>query len=297
VIALGGNALLRRGEPLTADNQRRNIRTAAEALAPIACEHELVISHGNGPQVGLLALQNAAYKADETYPLDILDAETEGMIGYMIEQELGNLLPADHRCATLLTQIEVDPNDPAFTHPSKPIGPVYNEHEAQSLASNRGWRIAPDGDGYRRVVPSPRPRRILELGIIELLVSQGVIVICAGGGGIPTVLRDDGTLIGIEAVIDKDLASSLLAQELKADVFLMLTDVDAVYRDWGKPDASPIRRLSPQAIKEISFEPGSMAPKVDAAIEFVEKTGGIAGIGALKDAEAIINGDAGTVIG
>lgn len=296
VIALGGNALLCRGEPLTADNQRRNIQTAAEALAPIAREHELVISHGNGPQVGLLALQNASYKADETYPLDILDAETEGMIGYMIEQELRSLLPADIRCAALLTQIEVDPNDPAFTHPTKPIGPVYNKQEAQSLACNRGWSIAPDGDRYRRVVPSPRPRHILELGIIELLVSQGIIVICAGGGGIPTVFRDDGTLIGVEAVIDKDFASSLLAQELKADVFLMLTDVDAVYRDWGKPNACPIKRLSAQAIKEFSFEPGTMAPKVEAAIEFVEKTGGIAGIGALKDAQAIINGDAGTMI-
>jgi len=296
VIALGGNALLRRGEPLTAENQRRNIRMAAEALAPIAREHELVISHGNGPQVGLLALQNTAYKADETYPLDILDAETEGMIGYMIEQELSNLLPAGSRCATLLTQIEVDPNDPAFAYPTKPIGPVYNEHEAQSLARNRGWRIALDGDGFRRVVPSPRPRRILELGIIELLVGQGIVVICAGGGGIPTVFRDDGTLIGVEAVIDKDLASSLLAQELKADVFLMLTDVDAVYSGWGKPGARPIRRLSAQAIKDFTFEPGTMAPKVEAAIEFVEKTGGIAGIGALKDAQAIIKGEAGTVI-
>ena len=296
VIALGGNALLRRGEALTADNQRSNIRAAAQALAPIAREHELVISHGNGPQVGLLALQNAAYNADETYPLDILDAETEGMIGYMIEQELGNLLPADRRCATLLTQIEVDPNDPAFTHPTKPVGPVYNEHEAQGLASNQGWSIAADGEGYRRVVPSPRPRRILELGIIELLVSQGVIVICTGGGGIPVVHREDGTFIGVEAVIDKDLASALLAQELRADALLMLTDVDAVYRDWGKPEAWPIRRLSPQAMKELILEPGTMAPKVKAAIEFVEKTSAIAGIGALKDAEAIINGEAGTLV-
>jgi carbamate kinase len=296
VIALGGNALLRRGEALTADNQRSNIRAAAQALAPIAREHELVISHGNGPQVGLLALQNAAYNADETYPLDILDAETEGMIGYMIEQELGNLLPADRRCPTLLTQIEVDPNDPAFTHPTKPVGPVYNEHEAQGLASNQGWSIAADGEGYRRVVPSPRPRRILELGIIELLVSQGVIVICTGGGGIPVVHREDGTFIGVEAVIDKDLASALLAQELRADALLMLTDVDAVYRDWGKPEACPIRRVSPQAMKELILEPGTMAPKVEAAIEFVEKTSGIAGIGALKDAEAIINGEAGTLV-
>lgn len=296
LVALGGNALLHRGEPLTADNQRRNIGLAAEALAPIATEHELVITHGNGPQVGLLALQNAAYKADESYPLDMLDAETEGMIGYIIEQELNNLLPADIRCATILTQVEVDPNDPAFTHPSKPIGPVYNEQQALSLASNQGWHIAADGDCYRRVVPSPRPRRIIELGIIELLLDQGIIVICVGGGGIPTVFREDGTLIGVEAVIDKDLASSLLAQELKADMFLMLTDVDAVYRGWGKPGASPIRHISPQAIKQFSFEPGSMAPKVEAAIEFVEKVGGIACIGALEDARAMINGEAGTII-
>jgi carbamate kinase len=296
LVALGGNALLHRGEPLTADNQRRNIGLAAEALVPLAIKHELVITHGNGPQVGLLALQNAAYKADESFPLDMLDAETEGMIGYMIEQELNNRLPADIRCATILTQVEVDPNDPAFTYPSKPIGPVYNEQQALRLASHQGWHIAADGDYYRRVVPSPRPRRILELSIIELLLDQGVIVICAGGGGIPTVFREDGTLIGVEAVIDKDLASSLLAQALKADMLLMLTDVDAVYRDWGKPGACPIRHISSQAIKEFSFEPGTMAPKVEAAIEFVEKTGAIACIGALEDAQALIDGEAGTII-
>ena len=296
LVALGGNALLHRDEALTADNQRRNIGLAARALVPLVTEHELVITHGNGPQVGLLVLQNEAYKADESFPLDILDAETEGMIGYIIEQELNNLLPADIRCATILTQVEVDPNDPAFTHPSKPIGPVYNEQQALRLASHLGWHIAADGDCYRRVVPSPRPRRILELSIIELLLDQGIIVICAGGGGIPTVFRDDGTLIGVEAVIDKDLASSLLAQELKADMFLMLTDVDAVYRGWGKPDACPIRHISPQAIRQIAFEPGSMAPKVEAAIEFVEKTGGVACIGALEDAQAMVNGEAGTII-
>ena len=229
LVALGGNALLHRDEALTADNQRRNIGLAAEVLAPLVTEHELVITHGNGPQVGLLALQNAAYKADESYPLDMLDAQTEGMIGYLIEQELNNLLPADIRCATILTQVEVDPHDPAFTHPSKPIGPLYNKQQAQSLASNQGWHFAPDGDSYRRVVPSPRPRRILELSVIELLLNQGIIVICAGGGGIPTVLREDGSMIGVEAVIDKDLASSLLAQQLKANMFLMLTDVEGLY--------------------------------------------------------------------
>lgn len=296
IIALGGNALLRRGEPLTADRQRHNVAVAARALAPIAEEHELVITHGNGPQVGLLALQGAAYRPEEGYPLDILDAETEGMIGYLIEQELGNLLPATRRCATLLTQIEVDPADPAFRRPGKPIGPLYSEDEAQRLARARGWHIAPDGEGFRRVVPSPRPQRILELTVIELLINQGVIVICAGGGGIPTVRRADGSLVGVEAVIDKDRASALLARELRADAFLMLTDVAAVWRDWGQPDARALRRLSPAAIRRFTFAPGSMAPKVEAACEFVEQTGGVAGIGCLEDAAALLSGKAGTLI-
>jgi carbamate kinase len=296
VIALGGNALLRRGEPLTAENQRQNIRMAAAALAPLTLEHELVITHGNGPQVGLLALQSAAYKSAESYPLDILDAETEGMIGYLIEQELINLLPADRRCATLLTQIEVASNDPAFKHPSKPIGPVYNEAEAKQLEKERNWSLAPDGEHYRRVVASPTPIRIFEQSVIDLLVSQGIIVICAGGGGIPTICRKDGTLVGVEAVIDKDMASSLLAQEVQADLLLMLTDVDAVYLNWGKVNARAFKRISPQAIKAFLFSPGSMGPKVQAAIEFVEQSGGFACIGTLKDATAIINGEAGTLI-
>ena len=296
VIALGGNALLRRGEPLTADNQRQNVRAAAEALAPIACEHELVVTHGNGPQVGLLALQGVAYKSDEVLPLDILDAETEGMIGYLIEQELANLLPNDHLCATLLTQIEVTPRDPAFRHPSKPIGPIYTEDEARRLVQQQGWSVARDGDYFRRVVPSPRPKRILELGVIELLVSQGITVICAGGGGIPVVCREDGSLVGVEAVIDKDMASSLLASALSADIFLMLTDVDAVYQSWGEPEAQRLSRLSPDAVHEYNFASGSMAPKVKAACEYVEQTGGIGGIGALRDAIAILRGAAGTRI-
>ncbi|MGB5517780.1 MAG: carbamate kinase [Gammaproteobacteria bacterium] len=296
VVALGGNALLCNGEALTAENQRHNIRIAAKALAPIAREHELIVSHGNGPQVGLLALQGAAYRASEAYPLDVLDAETEGMIGYLIEQELINLLPADRPCATLLTQIEVDPGDPAFLQPTKPIGPFYSQTEASKLAQERGWNMAQDGKRCRRVVASPRPKRIFELGIIELLVNRGVIVICAGGGGIPTVQRQDGSLIGVEAVIDKDLASSLLARELKADVLLMLTDIDAVYKDWQEPEARALCRISPQAIRQFTFAPGSMAPKVEAACEFVEQTGGIAGIGQLKDAAKILTGEAGTVI-
>jgi carbamate kinase len=296
VIALGGNALLHRGEPMTAANQRRNVQMAAAALAPIASEHQLVISHGNGPQVGLLALQGATRQADAGYPLDILDAETEGMIGYLIEQELVNLLPAESRCATLLTQIEVDPQDPAFDNPTKPIGPVYSETEAQRLAAERGWRIACDGAYFRRVVPSPRPQRILELAVIEMLVSQGVIVICAGGGGIPVIRRADGSLAGVEAVIDKDLASCLLAQELSADALLMLTDVDAVYERWEEPQARGLRRITPQAMRKFSFAPGSMGPKVAAACEFVEQTGGSAGIGRLGDARAILAGEAGTLV-
>ncbi len=296
VIALGGNALLRRGEPLTAENQRRNVKIAASALAPIACEHELVISHGNGPQVGLLALQGFADRPEEAYPLDILDAETEGMIGYLIEQELSNLLSSDRRCATLLTQIEVDSNDAAFKHPSKPIGPVYSEADARRLAKEKGWRMAKDGEHFRRVVASPRPKRIFELSVIQLLVSQGIIVICAGGGGIPTVCREDGSLVGVEAVIDKDLASSLLARELGAEALLMLTDVDAVYIPWSEPNARAIHRASPQAIRQFSFARGSMAPKVEAACEFVELTGGMAGIGKLDKAEALLRGAAGTVI-
>ncbi len=294
VVALGGNALLQRGEPMTAENQRRNIRVAAEALVPLAKDDQLIITHGSGPQVGLLALQAAA--SGEAYPLDILDAESEGMIGYLIEQELGNVLPGDRRCATLLTQIEVDANDPAFRHPSKPIGPVYEEVEAKRLAEQRGWKIGADGAGWRRVVASPKPQRILEIAVIELLVGQGVIVICAGGGGIPTVRRADGTMVGVEAVIDKDFASSLLALELKADALLMLTDVDGVYGDWGTPEARSIRRIAPDALDSFTFPPGTMGPKVSAAREFVTRTGGVAGIGALKDAKKILEGQAGTLI-
>ena len=294
VVALGGNALLRRGERMSADNQRRNVRLAAAALAPLTEQHALVVSHGNGPQVGLLALQAASAGRDEAYPLDILDAETEGMIGYLIEQELVNLLPG-RRVATLLTQVEVDPTDPAFRHPSKPIGPVYPADDARRLAAERGWHIAPEGDGYRRVVASPAPRRILELGVIELLVSQGVIVICAGGGGVPVVQRADGGLVGVEAVIDKDHASSLLATALHADALLMLTDVDGVYLDWNTPNARRIRRIAPAALRQHAFAPGSMGPKVQAACAFAER-GGMAGIGRLQDAAAILAGEAGTMV-
>jgi carbamate kinase len=296
VIALGGNALLRRGEAPTAENQRRHVKSAAGALAPVARGHDLVVSHGNGPQVGLLALQSAAYRPDAAYPLDILDAETEGMIGYLVEQELANALPDSRLFATLLTRIEVDPTDPAFHNPSKPIGPVCDEADARRMTAARGWVMAPEGDRFRRVVASPRPQRILELGVIELLLRQGVVVICAGGGGIPSVRRPDGSLMGVEAVIDKDLASALLARELKADGFLMLTDVAAVYDRWGTSNARPIRRISARDIGTLRFAPGSMRPKVEAAVEFVETTGSFAGIGRLEDAAAILRGEAGTLV-
>lgn len=296
LFALGGNALLRRGERLTVENQRRNVEIAAQALAPLVAEHELVISHGNGPQVGLLAQQGYAYNPDETIPLDILDAETEGMIGYLIEQELSNHLPADSRCATLLTQVEIDPRDPAFNSPTKPIGPIYNESEGQRLEHEAGWSFIEDSGGYRRVVPSPQPKRILQLSVIKLLVDEGVIVICAGGGGIPTIRGEDGRLTGVDAVIDKDLTSSILAQDLRADAFIMLTDVAAVWTDWGETGARAIRRISPSRLRTLPFAPGSMGPKTMAAIEFVERTGGFAGIGQLKDAAAILRGAAGTLI-
>ncbi len=296
VAALGGNALLRRGQPMTAENQRANVAVAARALAPIALAHDLILTHGNGPQVGLLALQNAAYHPDELYPLDILDAETEGMIGYLLEQELGNLLPLDRRLATLLTQIRVDPRDPAFDNPTKPIGPIYNREAADRLAAEKGWRMAPDGASFRRVVPSPQPLEIVELGVIESLVRAGVLVVCAGGGGIPVAEQADGSFAGVEAVIDKDFAGALLATALHADAFLMLTDVDAVYADWDTPSSWPIRRASPDTLAERAFAAGSMGPKVEAACRFVRAGGGFAAIGSLADAGAMLREEAGTIV-
>jgi carbamate kinase len=295
VVALGGNALLRRGQPMTAQNQQTNIQTAARAIATLAPDHDLIIVHGNGPQVGLLALQAEAYKTIQPYPLDILNAESEGMIGYMIEQELRNQLP-DRQVVTLLTQIEVDANDPAFTHPTKPIGSIYTQAEAEQLAAERGWAIAPDGEAYRRVVPSPEPRRIIELGAIQLLVQSGALVICVGGGGIPVVVTPTGAIHGVEAVIDKDLAAALLAASLKVDALLLLTDVDAVYANWGTADAQPLHHVSPEQLRHYTFAPGSMAPKVEAICRFVEQTGGMAGTGRLEDAAAILSGQAGTLV-
>ena len=296
VVALGGNALLRRGQALTAENQRANLRLAAQALAPIAEAHNLVVTHGSGPQVGLLAQQSAAFETAKPYPLDVLDAETEGMIGYLLEQELANVKPAWQNLATLLTQVVVDAGDPAFQAPRKPIGPVYTKPEADELAAAQGWTMAAEGAGYRRVVASPQPQEILEIAVIQLLVKRGVIVICAGGGGIPVVKQPDGSLAGVEAVIDKDRAGALLACRLDADAFLMLTDVDALWEKWGEAGARPIHHAAPEALKALAFDPGTMGPKVEAACHFAETTGGIAGIGALEDAPAILRGEAGTTI-
>ncbi|RQH03637.1 carbamate kinase [Paraburkholderia dinghuensis] len=294
VIALGGNALLRRGEPMTAENQRENVRLAATQIAQIADGNELVIAHGNGPQVGLLALQGEAYKEVPGYPLDVLGAQTEGMIGYMIEQELGNLLPYEVPFATILTQVEVDGNDPAFQHPSKPIGPVYTKEQAEKLAAERGWSIAPDGDKFRRVVASPRPKHIFEIRPVKWLLERGTIVICAGGGGIPTLYGEGHKLAGVEAVIDKDLCSALLAQELDSDLLIIATDVNAAYVDWGKPTQKAIASAHPDELERLGFAAGSMGPKVMAAAEFARSTGRDSVIGALADIVAITQGKAGT---
>lgn len=294
VVALGGNALLRRGEPLSAENQRENVRIACTQIARIAPGNELVVAHGNGPQVGLLALQGAAYKDVPTYPLDVLGAETEGMIGYIIEQELGNLLPFEVPFATLLTQVEVDAADPAFQKPTKPIGPVYSREEAEQLAKEKGWSIAADGDRFRRVVPSPRPKRIFEIRPISWLLEKGSVVICAGGGGIPTMYDQNGRLQGVEAVIDKDLCSALLAEQLNADLLVIATDVDGAYLNWGTPEQRRIHEAHPDELERLGFAAGSMGPKVQAACEFARNTGKVAVIGSLGDIEAIVQGSAGT---
>ena len=288
VIALGGNALLRRGDPMTTEVQRRNIRIAAEAIAPLAAEHSIVVVHGNGPQVGLLSLQAESYHDAEPYPLDVLDAGTQGIIGYLIQQELRSLLPPDRQVATLLTMITVDPDDPAFTSPAKFVGPVYAKESADALAAEKGWAFKQDGAAWRRVVPSPQPRQILEIEPISWLLERGAVVICAGGGGIPTMYPSSGPgeLVGVEAVIDKDLASELLAEDVAADLFVMATDVDGVYVDWGTPQQRRLDRVTPEELAGYQFAAGSMGPKVEAASRFAAKTGKRAAIGSLADITA-----------
>ena len=299
VVALGGNALLRRGEPMTVENQRANVAIASEHLAPVAAAHELVISHGNGPQIGLLALEAAAYEPVPTYPLDVLGAETQGMIGYLVEQELGNLLPPGRQLATLLTMIEVDPADPAFGEPSKPIGPLCTAADAAKLTAERGWTFRPDGECLRRVVPSPAPRRIVERRQIASLLQAGCVVICAGGGGIPIACGPDGRLGGIEAVIDKDAASALLARDLHADVLVMATDTPLAYLGFGTDHQVGITAAQPDALlagHAGEFAPGSMLPKVTAACDFALRTSRPAVIGQLTDIESLVAGSAGTRI-
>ena len=297
VIALGGNALLRRGEPLTAENQLDNIRRAAVQLARVAAGHALVLTHGNGPQVGLLALQAAAYSAVEAYPLDVLGAQTDGMIGYLLEQELANRLPDTRAVTTLLTRVEVDPHDPAFGRPSKPIGPVYAQAEAQRVGDARRWTMAPDGAGFRRVVASPQPLRVLGLNAIRWLLEHDAVVIAAGGGGIPVARGADGhSLQGVDGVIDKDLCSGLLARELQADVLVIVTDVASVFVDWGLPSQRALGRVTPQALEQHAFPAGSMGPKVAAACAFVRATGRRAVIGSLDQIEAMLAGSAGTQV-
>ncbi|MDZ4063824.1 MAG: carbamate kinase [Coriobacteriia bacterium] len=298
VVALGGNALLKRSEPMTTSAQRKNVRTAAKALAPLAEKHNLVLAHGNGPQVGLLALQAAAYDDADPYPLDLLGAQTEGMIGYMIEQELGNLLPFEKPLATILTMVEVDPNDPAFDNPTKFVGPQYGRDDADRLEAERGWKFKMDGDLWRRVVASPEPKQIFELDPIKWLVEKGAVVICAGGGGIPTAYLPDGTrtLVGAEAVIDKDLASALLAKELGADLLVMATDAEGVYAEWGTRKQHLLRRVTPEELERYEFAAGSMGPKVEAALRFVRETGKRAAIGSLEEIERIVAGEAGTCV-
>ena len=297
VVAIGGNALLRRNQKLTAENQLENIKVAAVQLAHVAEVHKLVLTHGNGPQGGLLALQGAAYAAVETYPLDVLDAQTEGMIGYLLEQELTNLLPAGRTVATLLSRVEVDSHDPAFEQPTKPIGPVYTKEEADHITTAKHWPMVPDGKGFRRVVASPKPLRVLGLDPIRWLLERSVLVIAAGGGGIPVVRGTDGhSLHGVDAVIDKDLCSGLLARDLDADCLIIATDVDAVYLKWGQPDQRAIKKVSPQALARHTFQAGSMAPKVEAACGFVLATGKKAYIGSLKQIEEMLAGHVGTEV-
>ncbi|OYU50464.1 MAG: carbamate kinase [Rhizobiales bacterium PAR1] len=296
VVALGGNALLQRGEALTAENQARNIAVAATALVPLfEAGHEIILTHGNGPQVGLLAIQSASTPETPT-ALDVLDAESAGMIGYLLAQGLRNALPAGRTIATLLSEVRVDSADPAFVHPTKPIGRVFTEIEASALAAERGWHVAQDGKTWRRVVASPKPLEILGLEAIRTLIDHQITVICLGGGGIPVVRDPEGKMHGIEAVIDKDHASALLARDLKADWLLMLTDVEAIYTGWGTDHAEAIRETTPEALAALSFPAGSMGPKVAAAVAFVSHTAGRAGIGRMQDASAILAGTAGSRI-
>ena len=296
VVALGGNAISRRGEEMTVNNQRRNLREASHSLAEVAEDHELVITHGNGPQVGLLALRDASYTETAGYPLDVLGAETQGMIGYLIEIELRNAMTYGHKLTTILTLVVVDPADPAFQAPTKFVGPIYSTTDAERLAAEKGWTFAQDGDAPRRVVASPVPQRLVQIDSVKSLLRAGHVVVSAGGGGIPVAIDRDGQFIGVEAVVDKDASSAVLAESIQADVLVMATDADAVYVDWGTPQARPLTKINTRELTGYRFPAGSMGPKVDAAIRFVEATGGRAVIGRLSDLDQLLAGTAGTTV-
>jgi carbamate kinase len=297
VVALGGNALLERGEPPEAVIQEAHVTRAADALKPLLHDHDLVITHGNGPQVGVLAIESAGDPAlSRPYPLDVLGAQTQGMIGYWLVQALDGAA-GGKPAACLICRTVVQADDPAFGNPAKFVGPVYDHATARRIAAERGWEVRPDGPAWRRVVPSPEPVRLVELDLIRLLISHGAIVVCAGGGGIPVVADAAAGLRGVEAVVDKDLTAALLARAIGADALLLLTDVDAVVDGYGTPQARPIRHATTGELRARSFPPGSMGPKVEAACRFVEAAGGMAAIGRLDDAQALLNGTAGTVVG
>lgn len=294
VVALGGNALLKRGEKPDAANQIENVKLAAGPIAELAKEHEVVLTHGNGPQIGVIALESASDpNLSEPYPFDTLGAETQGMIGYWLLQNLQNALPGKQVTA-LINQTLVDKDDPAFANPTKFIGEVYDQEQAEKLAAERGWVVKPDGQYFRRVVGSPQPKEIVEADAIATLLNAGGVVICSGGGGIPVVRDDDGNLHGVEAVIDKDLTAALLARTLKADLLIILTDVDGVYLNYGTPEAQRVDQGTVKDMREQGFAAGSMGPKVEAACRFVEATGGQAVIGRLEDAAQILRNEAGT---
>jgi carbamate kinase len=296
VVALGGNALLERGEPPDSDIQESHVARAVAALQPLLHRHDLVVTHGNGPQVGVLALESAGDPAlSRPYPFDVLGAQTQGMIGYWLIQALQAAVPGKP-AACLICRTVVHADDPAFGHPTKYVGPVYDEATAKRLATDHGWDMRPDGRAWRRVVPSPEPAELVELDMIKLLMHHGVTVVCAGGGGIPVVTENHGRLRGVEAVVDKDLTAALLAEAVGADALLLLTDVEAVVDGYGTPQARPIHRTTTGDLRARSFPAGSMGPKVEAACRFVEKTSGMAAIGRLEHAGALLDGSVGTAV-
>lgn len=295
VVALGGNALARRGEPMTADYLRSNVKSTCEALAGLARDHELVITHGNGPQVGLLALQNLAYQDVAAYPLDILGAETQGMIGYVVQQELANALVGEREVAGIITTTVVSEDDPAFDRPTKLIGPQYSAQDAAEAAAEYRWTIAKDGNAFRRVVPSPNPIEIVQGPLIRRLLNEGYLCVCVGGGGVPVRTDSKGRHIGVQAVVDKDLASAALAEQIQADTLVMLTDAEYVSQDWGTPQQRDILTASIDAISQLPFAEGSMKPKIDAAVR-VAKAGGRALIGPLDRLDDLLARKVGTEI-